>query len=234
MNSVAAELRRRAARGGDPAGTAAMAPGEGWRSHRSAVTTRDRPVRKGPGRRGAEAAPRRVVAGRRLRRWGGLLLVALAVLGAVAAQWSAAEAGRAATAARADREAVAARLARAEATVDARLAALGPSFAAAADASSARQAQRARLVEMQLAEDTLTDVVATARQDTAAVEAERQGLDEQVHRQGADLPQLEGCLAEVRPLLDAAFLAATDPDLVVPSVSPACRALLDALSRAGG
>lgn len=182
----------------------------------------------------ADVSRPRLGSSRRLRSWGSLLFLTLAVLGAVTMQWSTVTARREAEGIRDDREAVAAELARAEATVDARLAALGPSYAEAADASAARRAQRARLVDMQLAEDTLTDVVAAARRDTADVEAERAGLDERVQRQGADLPQLEGCLAEVRPLLDAAFLAVSDPDVVVPAVSPACRALLDALTRAAG
>ncbi len=176
----------------------------------------------------------RVASGRRLRRWGGLLLLALALLGAVTTQRSAAGARREAEAVRAQSAAMATRRVRAEAAVDARLTALDASYVQAAGASAARQAQRARLVELQLAEDTLTDVVATARRDTAAVEAERQGLDERVQQQGADLPQLEGCLAEVRPLLDTAFLATADPGIVVPPVSPACRSLLDALAGGGG
>lgn len=163
------------------------------------------------------------------RQVGVVVLVVGAVLGAAAVHGKAAEARRSAAHARAGAAETAARRTRAEAEVDVRLAALEASYAEAAEATAARRAQVDRLVELQLAEDTLDEVVAEARRDTAAVEAERQGLDDQVEQQAVDLPQLEGCLAEVRPLLDTAFLATVNPGIVVPTISPACRALLAAV-----
>lgn len=174
----------------------------------------------------------------RRRRWptwrqavvGGV--VAGALVGAAATQDAALRARREAAEARVDAAHAAGRRAQFEDQAVTGELVRTRTEANAAGAAEARRAQRERLVELQLAEDSLEEAVATARRDADEVEAERDQLDDQVQQQATDLPQLERCLAEVRPLLDTAFLAAFNPGLVVPPVSPVCRALLAAVDGA--
>lgn len=181
-----------------------------------------------------QGSPRPSTARRRVRTaLAALGLVALVAV-PVAARQSAVEARREATEARARAAAAVARRTRAEARVEAARPPLASSFVEAGEATAARDVQRARLVELQLAEDTLEEVVDEARRATEAVEAEQQGVGAEVQQQAVDLPQMEGCLAAIRPLVDAAFLATVHPGVEVPDISPACRTLLSVVEGAGG
>lgn len=180
------------------------------------------------------ASPRRPRLRRLARAAAGALALAVVVAVPVAARQAAADARRQADLARAEAGAAAAHRTRVEEQVEGALGPLDESYGAAAEATAARSVQRARLAELQLAEDALEEEVAAAQRSTEAVEAEQRGVGAEVEQQAVDLPQLEGCLAEVRPLVDAAFLATVFPGTVVPGISPTCRSLLAVVEGQGG
>lgn len=178
---------------------------------------------EGPAGRSRETHRRRVRAAR--------VLVAVVALAAAAAgvvvtrggladardegAFVAAEAGGAASA----REGI-------EDTEDRTLVRQAEAEALAAEAEAAREAQRVRLRDLGLTEFTVDAFIDRVAGNTELVEWQRDTTTAEVDRQAQQIPQLEQCMVAARQAINSAFNRSIDPNVVVPTPTDLCLALL--------
>lgn len=115
---------------------------------------------------------------------------------------------------RADRDEAEAVAAREEARADA---------AAAADA---RRAQRARLADLGLTEESVDAFVEEVEATTELVEWRRDGVSDEITLQSERIPQMDQCLVAARHAINIAFGTVIDPDTEVPAPTELCLTLM--------
>jgi hypothetical protein len=96
----------------------------------------------------------------------------------------------------------------------------------AALAEEAREAQRQRLRDLGLTEFTVDAFVDRVGGNTELVEWQRDETTAEVDRQAQQIPYLERCMVAARQAINSAFNRSIDPNVVVPTPTEVCLALL--------
>ncbi len=156
---------------------------------------------------------------------GALVLVA-AVAGLVGARGDLTDSEVRGEAAAADRAAAASARREVEAVEAATERRLADAQALAGQAADAREVQRQRLRDLGLTELTVDRFLEQVRANTELVEWQRDETTAEVDRQAQQIPDLERCMTAARQAINTAFNRSIDPNVVVPTPTEVCLALL--------